>query len=86
VYEITKLTMENNERMVSIHKAARFSIPENYTKNKVLPWHKGAARWFNENGYTIEQHQVTLSPGAPAPPVNLPAACRLRFACWQDIP
>ena len=58
VYEITKLTMENNERMVSIHKAAQFSIPENYTKNKVLPWHKGAARWFNENGYTIEQSNI----------------------------
>ena len=58
MYEITKLTMENNDKMVSIHKAARHSIPENYTKNNVLPWHPGAARWFNENGYTIPADQI----------------------------
>ncbi|HBC34962.1 MAG TPA: C4-dicarboxylate ABC transporter substrate-binding protein, partial [Marinobacter adhaerens] len=58
VYEITKLTMENNDKMVSIHKAARNSVPENYTKNNVLPWHPGAARWFNENGYPIEDSQI----------------------------
>ena len=58
VYEITKLTMENNDRMMSIHKAARTSVPKNYTKNTVLPWHPGAARWFNENGYEIPQSQI----------------------------
>ncbi|HKK57356.1 TAXI family TRAP transporter solute-binding subunit [Marinobacter sp.] len=58
VYEITKLTMENNDKMVSIHKAASTSVPENYTKNTVLPWHPGAARWFNENGYQIPQSQI----------------------------
>jgi uncharacterized protein len=58
VYEITKLTMENNDQMVSIHKAATTSVPENYTKNKVLPWHPGAARWFNENGYEIPASQI----------------------------
>lgn len=58
VYEITKLTMENNDKMMSIHKAARTSVPENYTKNTVLPWHPGAARWFNENGYEIPQSQI----------------------------
>ncbi len=54
VYEATKLTMENNDQMVSIHNAARTSIPENYDKNTFIPWHPGAARWFNENGYTID--------------------------------
>ncbi|MHA7879319.1 MAG: TAXI family TRAP transporter solute-binding subunit [Saccharospirillum sp.] len=54
VYEATKLTMENNERMVSIHSAARSTVPENYDKNTFMPWHPGAARWFNENGYTID--------------------------------
>ncbi len=58
VYEITKLTMENNDRMVSIHKAATTSVPKNYTKNTVLPWHPGAARWFNENGYEIPESQI----------------------------
>ena len=58
VYEITKLTMENNDQMMSIHKAARTTVPENYTKNTVLPWHPGAARWFNENGYEIPESQI----------------------------
>lgn len=58
VYEITKLTMENNDEMSSIHKAARNSIPDNYGKNNVLPWHPGAARWFNENGHTIEDGDI----------------------------
>lgn len=53
VYEATRLTMENNERMVSIHSSAVTSIPENYIHNTFIPWHPGAARWFNENGYTI---------------------------------
>ncbi|MEE3170396.1 MAG: TAXI family TRAP transporter solute-binding subunit, partial [Pseudomonadota bacterium] len=58
VYEMVKTTMENNDKMVSIHKAARTSVPENYTKNNVLPWHPGAARWFNENGYEIPADRI----------------------------
>nr|WP_246026243.1 TAXI family TRAP transporter solute-binding subunit [Saccharospirillum alexandrii] len=54
VYEATKLTMENNDDMVSIHNSARSSIPANYDKNTFIPFHAGAARWFNENGYTID--------------------------------
>ncbi len=58
VYEMVKLTMENNDKMVSIHKAARTTVPANYDKNNVLPWHPGAARWFNENGYTIDASMI----------------------------
>lgn len=58
VYEITRLTMENNDKMVSIHKAAQNSVPENYVNNTVLPWHPGAARWFTENGYSIEADMI----------------------------
>jgi TRAP transporter TAXI family solute receptor len=58
VYEMVKATMENNDKMVSIHKAATTSVPENYTKNNVLPWHPGAARWFNENGYDIPEDKI----------------------------
>lgn len=58
VYEVTKLTMENNDKMVSIHKAARTSVPKNYVNNTVLPWHPGAARWFTENGYSIEPDMI----------------------------
>ncbi|EAR10022.1 TAXI family TRAP transporter solute-binding subunit [Reinekea blandensis] len=58
VYEATKLTMENNDQMVSIHNSARSSVPANFNKNTVIPWHPGAAKWFNENGYTIDSSQI----------------------------
>ncbi|MFN3538017.1 MAG: TAXI family TRAP transporter solute-binding subunit, partial [Brevundimonas sp.] len=50
VYEVTKATMEDNARMVGIHRSAEESIFENWDKNTVMMWHPGAARWFNENG------------------------------------
>jgi len=58
VYEMVKTTMENNDKMVSIHKAAKTTVPQNYTKNNVLPWHPGAARWFTENGYEIPENKI----------------------------
>ncbi len=58
VYEATKAVMENNDRMVEIHRAARFSVPENYVKNTVLPFHPGAAQWFEENGYDIADDMI----------------------------
>lgn len=58
IYEMTRLTMENNDRMVNIHGSARATLPENYVHNNVLPWHAGSARWFNENGFNIPASQV----------------------------
>ena len=52
-YEITKMVMENNERMMQIHAAARATLPENYLNNGFLPFHPGAVRWFEENGFEI---------------------------------
>ncbi|MDV6318672.1 TAXI family TRAP transporter solute-binding subunit [Chromohalobacter sp. HP20-39] len=55
VYEITKLSMENNDKMRDIHRSAKFSIPENLKYNTVLPFHPGAVRWYEENGYEIPE-------------------------------
>lgn len=52
-YEITKLAMENHDRMMTNHAAARETLPENVSKNVVIPFHPGAARWFEENGYDV---------------------------------
>ncbi len=52
-YEITKLAMDNNERMVQIHSAAVETLQENWDKNGFLPYHPGAVRYFEENGITI---------------------------------
>jgi TRAP transporter TAXI family solute receptor len=52
-YELTKLAMENNDRMVQAHKAATDTLPEHFDKNTFMPFHPGAVRWFEENGYSI---------------------------------
>jgi len=52
-YEITKLVLENNERMVQIHSAARATLTENWVNNSFLPFHPGAVRYFEEQGITI---------------------------------
>lgn len=54
------VVMSDNDRMVNIHRAARSTLPENYTKNAgVLPWHPGAAEWFTENaGADIPADQI----------------------------
>src|SRR5699024_8174548 len=58
VYEVTRITMENNDKMVGIHRSAETSIPENVVHNTVMPFHPGAARWFNENGYEIAEAMI----------------------------
>ena len=58
VYEATKVVMGDHERMMGIHKAAGETLPENWDKNKVLMWHPGAARWFNENGASIPADMI----------------------------
>lgn len=53
-YEITKLVMENNDRMVQFHASAAATLPENAVPNNgFLPFHPGAVRWFEENGFEI---------------------------------
>lgn len=52
-YELTKLAMENHDRMVTNHAAAKETLAENVLKNQVIPFHPGAVKWFEENGYDI---------------------------------
>ena len=58
IYEVTKATMENNDRMRDVHRSAETSIPENIVHNNVLPFHPGAARWYEENGYDISDDMI----------------------------
>lgn len=58
VYEATRITMENNAKMRDIHRSAATTIPENVVQNQVLPFHPGAARWFEENGYKIDPELI----------------------------
>lgn len=49
VKAVVDVVMSDNDRMVGIHRAARSTVPANWDKNKVMPWHPGAAEWFAEN-------------------------------------
>ena len=52
-YEITKLAMENPDRMKAIHAAASETLIENWDKNTFMPYHPGALRYFEEKGIAI---------------------------------
>jgi len=52
-YEITKLAMENPDRMVQIHAAAKETLLENWDKNTFMPFHPGALKYFEEKGIMI---------------------------------
>ena len=54
-YEITKLVMENNDRMLQVHAAAKETLPENFDKNGFLPFHPGAVKYFEEKGFAIPE-------------------------------
>lgn len=58
VYEAVAAVMGDNDRMVTAHKAARTTLPEHWDKNSVMPWHPGAAKWFNENGGNIPASMI----------------------------
>jgi len=52
-YEIVKLVMENNDRMLQIHSAASETLLDNVGNNSFLPFHPGAVRYFEEQGIEI---------------------------------
>lgn len=55
-YEVTKLALENQPRMVQIHASAKATVPENWDKNTFLPFHPGALRYYEEKGIQIPEN------------------------------
>jgi uncharacterized protein len=52
-YEITKLALDNNDRMMQIHATSAETLVENWDKNSFMPFHPGAVRYYEEKGITI---------------------------------
>lgn len=52
-YEITKLALDNPDRMVQIHAAAKETLLENWSKNTFMPFHPGAVKYLEEKGMTV---------------------------------
>jgi uncharacterized protein len=48
-YAIVDAVFNNHDEMMQIHPAAAETVPTNFTRNTILPFHVGAARWYNNN-------------------------------------
>jgi TRAP transporter TAXI family solute receptor len=46
VYAITEAVFSNNDELMQSHHAAADTIPSNFTRNTILTFHGGAARWY----------------------------------------
>jgi uncharacterized protein len=44
---ILDVVFNNPDEMMRIHPAAAETVPGNFVRNTVLPFHEGAARWYN---------------------------------------
>ena len=53
-YVITKTVLENNATMVKGHPAAKETVAANATRNKFLPFHPGAVRYYREKGIKLD--------------------------------
>ena len=53
VYNVMKTILDNNEKMVSIHKASQSTLKENWDKNTFMPFHPGAVKYYEERGIKI---------------------------------
>jgi TRAP transporter TAXI family solute receptor len=47
VNAIAEAVFANHDEMMQIHPAAADTVPANFTRNTILPFHDGAARWYH---------------------------------------
>lgn len=55
VYNVMEIVLGNHERMVEIHRAAEQTMPEHWDKNNFMPFHAGAWKWYEDNGFDIPE-------------------------------
>jgi TRAP transporter TAXI family solute receptor len=46
-YAILEAVFNHHDEMMQIHPAAGETVPANFTRNTIVPFHGGAARWYN---------------------------------------
>jgi TRAP transporter TAXI family solute receptor len=51
-YAILETVFNRTDEMLQIHPAAAETVPANFTRNTILPFHDGAARWYNNKATT----------------------------------
>ncbi|MBK1671780.1 C4-dicarboxylate ABC transporter substrate-binding protein [Ectothiorhodospira shaposhnikovii] len=58
VYEIMKAVLDNNDRMVTIHRSAEETLAENMVHNTFMWFHPGAVRYYKERGIEVPEHLI----------------------------
>lgn len=53
VYDLLDATYSNYDDLALINNALKLAVPENAEK-VAIEWHPGAARWYQEHGYTLQ--------------------------------
>lgn len=58
VYEIMKVVLDNNDRMLQIHRSSVETLPENMVNNGFMWFHPGAIRYYREKGFDVPDHLI----------------------------
>ncbi|MFA7429067.1 MAG: TAXI family TRAP transporter solute-binding subunit [Rhodospirillaceae bacterium] len=58
VYEIMKVVLDNPERMLQVHAAAKDTKAENWDQNGFLWFHPGAVKYYKEKGIEIPEKLI----------------------------
>ncbi|MEO1092776.1 MAG: TAXI family TRAP transporter solute-binding subunit [Pseudomonadota bacterium] len=60
--EVMKVVLDNHDRMLQVHGAAKETLPENYVHNTFLWFHPGALEYFEDKGFEIDP--IVMPPEA----------------------
>ena len=57
VYGIAEAVFANRDEMMQAHNTAADTIPTNFTRDTILPFHDGAARWYHNMSTSSVVHR-----------------------------
>jgi TRAP transporter TAXI family solute receptor len=58
VQRIMEVVLDDNERMVSIHRSAVETLPENYVNNTFMWFHPGAVCYLQTKGFKVDEKLI----------------------------
>jgi uncharacterized protein len=58
VQEIMRVVLDDNARMVNIHRSATETLPENYVNNTFMWFHPGAVCYLQGKGFKVDERLI----------------------------